>query len=176
MLQLHLSDRQFYYHQGATYIRDLTVLSIESPNKGIIKEFCIALYMMTRVSRRRCSHTIVNHKGPDREFCLRKYPLWIYILTNYWFGNSAECIHINPLWRNGAIWRHRSGPILAQVLAYMAAPSQNKNQSWLSSVKYYGFHLRFHRCCKITRGRVYGKITHLKSQPHFHGDKEFKFR
>ena len=38
----------------------------------------------------------------------------------------------NSLWPNDAIWRHRSGSTLAQVMAYcLAAPSHYLNQCWL---------------------------------------------
>ena len=38
----------------------------------------------------------------------------------------------NSLWRSDAIWRHRSGSILAQVMACcLTAPSHHLNQCWL---------------------------------------------
>ena len=39
---------------------------------------------------------------------------------------------MNPIWPSGAIWRHRSGPTLAQVMACcLTAPSHYMNQCWL---------------------------------------------
>ena len=43
---------------------------------------------------------------------------------------------INSLWRNDAIWRHRSRSTLAQVMAWCRqAPSHYLNQCWLISSK-----------------------------------------
>ena len=39
---------------------------------------------------------------------------------------------VNSLWQSDAIWRHRSGSILAQVMAFcLMAPSHYLNQCWL---------------------------------------------
>ena len=47
---------------------------------------------------------------------------------------------VNSLWPSDAIWRYKSGSILAQVMAYcMKAPSHYLNQCW---------HI-INRCCEI---------------------------
>ena len=48
------------------------------------------------------------------------------------FFNKMHIIHFNSLWPDDAIWRHRSGSTLAQVMACcLTAPSHYLNQSWL---------------------------------------------
>ena len=87
--------------------------------------------------------------------------------------NASTSTHCGVMARYGDI---DLGPYWLRYWLTWQHQARTRTSLDFSSVKYYGFHLGFHRCCKITRGRVYGKITHLKSQPHFHGDKEFKFR
>ena len=49
----------------------------------------------------------------------------------------------NSLWPSDAIWRQRSGSILAQVMACcLTAPSHYLNQCWLIISKVLGIHLR----------------------------------
>ena len=56
-------------------------------------------------------------------------PILIFeFLTNL----STCCHHLNSLWPSDAIWRHRSGSTLAQVMACcLKAPSHYLNQCWL---------------------------------------------
>ena len=46
--------------------------------------------------------------------------------------NMCCCSRVNSLWPSDAIWRHRSGSTLAQVMACcLTAPSDYLNQCWL---------------------------------------------
>ena len=60
-----------------------------------------------------------------------------HYLTQYWsrfmskYGITRPQ-RVNSLWPNDAIWRHRSGSTLAQVMACcLTAPSHHLNQCWL---------------------------------------------
>ena len=45
---------------------------------------------------------------------------------------SVMIYRVNPVWPNNAIWQHRSGSTLAQVMACcLGAPSHYLNQCWL---------------------------------------------
>ena len=60
--------------------------------------------------------------------CWRWTPPWCYEL---WMLVNITC-YINSLWPSDAIWWHRSGPTLAQVMACcLTAPSHYLNQCWL---------------------------------------------
>ena len=54
----------------------------------------------------------------------------------------SQEVLINPLWPSDAIWRHRSGSTLAQVMACcLMAPSHYLNQCWLiiSEVQWHSY-------------------------------------
>ena len=66
--------------------------------------------------------------------------------------NSADkifkSIFFDSLWPSDAIWRHRSGSTMAQVMAcYLMSPSHYLNQSWLivSKVEWYSSKDQFTR-------------------------------
>ena len=40
-------------------------------------------------------------------------------------------LHIKSLWLSDAIWRHKSGSTLAQVMAWCTTPNHYMNQYWL---------------------------------------------
>ena len=55
----------------------------------------------------------------------------------------AGLIVFNSLWPSDAIWWHRSGSALAQVMACcLAAPSHYLNQCWLIINEFFGIYLR----------------------------------
>ena len=55
----------------------------------------------------------------------------------------ALCTLSNPLWPSDAIWRHRSGSSLAQVMACsLATTSHYLNQRWLITKVFCGFYPR----------------------------------
>ena len=50
------------------------------------------------------------------------------------FAVVRNTLELNSLWPSDAIWRHRSGSTLAQVMACcLTAPSHYLNQCWLNS-------------------------------------------
>ena len=52
--------------------------------------------------------------------------------TSIEWTTSIDCLNINTLWPSDAIWWHRSGSTLAQVMACcLMAPSHYLNQCWL---------------------------------------------
>ena len=54
---------------------------------------------------------------------------------------EKECDFVNSLWPSDAIWRHRSGSTLAQVMACcLTAPSHYLNQCWLTISKVHAWH------------------------------------
>ena len=72
------------------------------------------------------------HKGPAT---WKMYPFDDVIMTKdfvmYSNGNKQH-MRVNSFWPSGFIWRHRSGPTLAQVMpSCLMAPSHYLNQCWL---------------------------------------------
>ena len=83
---------------------------------------------------------------------------------------------INSLWPSGAIWQHRSGSTLAQVMACcLMAPSYYLNQCWLIINAFCCIHLRtlshllppwnsihsYYVCVSGLRDRVYSYLNLL---------------
>ena len=104
--------------------------------------------------------------------------LWsaiFFTALNQWFecldfismlhGFDQFCASINSLWPNDAICRHRSGSILAQVMACcLTAPSHYLNQCWLiiSKVQWHSSKGNFTRETFIINLWNQLKITYLK--------------
>ena len=54
-----------------------------------------------------------------------------------------QWVNVNSFWPSGAVWRHRSGAVLPQVMACcLTAPSHYLNRCWLIITS-----LLFHRKC-----------------------------
>ena len=65
----------------------------------------------------------------------------------------SHAFSINSLWPSVAIWWHRSGTTLAQVMACcLTAPSHYLNQHWLLIIGFCGIHMRaiLQRVTKVT--------------------------
>ena len=74
---------------------------------------------------------------------------------------------------NNAIWRHKSGSILVQVLACcLNAKRHYLNQCWLTAIEIL-WH-PFEDNVYISIPNLCLKFTHSKSQPHSPGDSELK--
>ena len=72
-------------------------------------------------------------KGP-----INSIPVLVQIMAWYWPGQVLTSHYLNQWWLvnslrpSDAIWRHRSGSTLAQVMAWcLTAPSHYLNQCWL---------------------------------------------
>ena len=69
--------------------------------------------------------------GPERCRCLICMCWFMLIHWKLIFGGMSEWLLINSLWPAEAIWRHRSGSTLPQVMACcLTAPSHYLNQCW----------------------------------------------
>ena len=90
--------------------------------------------------------------------CLVLTGKWQHWYANKWMGNQAVDTHnkalqltvalFNSLWPSDAIWQHRSGSTLAQIMACcLTAPSHYLNQCWLIISKVY----RHSSECNFTR-------------------------
>ena len=98
--------------------------------------------------------------------CIYKCPPFLFRL---------QCV--NSLWSSDAIWQHRSGSPLAQVMACcLTAPSHYLNQCWLSLVRFCGIHLRAiqQRAPKYLFYIISLKIRLSKLLPLFPGANELK--
>ena len=75
---------------------------------------------------------------------------------------------LNTLWPCGAIWRHRTGWTLAQVMACcLAAPSHYLTQCWLL-ISVVFFRGQFHRKCSMFLSLIMSfRITNSILHPHF---------
>ena len=105
--------------------------------------------------------------------CNSKLMSWLQFNSNSKWANPpfklchvTHRLHIfSSLWPNDAIWRHRSGSTLAQVMACcLAAPSHYLNQCWLLISK-----IQLHSCdgnftinTSVINAKINMKITHLK--------------
>ena len=111
--------------------------------------------------------------------------IWVDCPTNYHLDcgtksslttNAAINATINSLWPSDAIWRHRSGSTLAQVMAcYLTAPSHYLNQCWLiiSKIQCHSSEGNFERdALAIILTKVTLKITSLKFHPNLPGANE----
>ena len=90
----------------------------------------------------------------------------------YYYSKLCGSQWVNSLWPSDAIWQHRSGSTLAQVMACcLMAPSHYLNQFW-SLVTYCGIHLRavsqeilkipiMDMSLKITNLTHWGRVTHI---------------
>ena len=85
------------------------------------------------------------------------------------------CFDLYSLWPKDAIWWHKFGSTLAQVMACcLMAPSQYLTPNVdLSSVKLCGIHLMAIFTGNADRGL---KITYLKWQPHLPGGNELNYQ
>ena len=83
-----------------------------------LKQVFSKLHFATHDFKERCDLAMVSRKvhGIARD-------------SDFWIVKQTA---LNPLWPNDAIWRHRSGSTLAQVMACcLTAPSHYLNQFWL---------------------------------------------
>ena len=106
----------------------------------------------------------------------------LYIETSPWlslmyvksYKDSYMMYGINSLWPSGAIWWHRSGSILAQVMACcLTAPSHHLNQYWFifKGVLWPSPEGNFIGRLNISIYMIL-KITNLRLQSHFTMDNE----
>ena len=99
--------------------------------------------------------------------------IWMIYLRNI---TLIYLRNINSLWPSDAIWWHRSGSTLAQVMAcYLMAPSLYLNQYWLiiSEVLWHSPEGNFTGDAKDILDMSL-KITDLRLQPHLPGVNELK--
>ena len=75
---------------------------------------------------------------------------------------------LNSLWPSDAIWWHRTGSTLAQVMACcLAAPCHYLTQCWLL-ISVVFFRGQFHRKCSMFLSLIMSfRITNLILHPHF---------
>ena len=86
---------------------------------------------------------------------------------------------ITSLWPRDAIWRHRSGSTLAQVMAScLTAPSHYLNQCWLniSVALWHSTENDFTRIAQYIYPWYQFEITDLRLQPHLPGANELTHR
>ena len=91
---------------------------------------------------------------------------WLVLLVTVW---------VNSLWPNDAIWRHRSGSTLAQVMACcLMAPSHYLNQCWLiiNKVQRHLAERNFTRKTQPSVTKVISKITYPKFNLNLPGSNE----
>ena len=102
-------------------------------------------------SLRRKWYTSRQHNGPGAlsQHSALPFYLEMHIWKKYYISSLLstttkwECRkQLNSMWPSNAIWRHRSGSTLVQVMACcLMAPSHYLNQCWLSSNAFCGIHL-----------------------------------
>ena len=94
---------------------------------------------------------------------------------------SMECAvnsinSINSFWPSDAIWRHRSGLTLAQVMAwYLMAPSHYMNHCYLITDRFCDIDMRAQKILLILISMISLKIAFLKLLQHLPDASEFTY-
>ena len=124
----------------------------EPCNKKLMLTMYLVLYIRTDIS---CIHIWPSiglkamfkstsakptQNTADREVCA--FSICMYCTQTPSADQRNICYMLNSLWPSDAIWWHKSGSTLAQVMAYcLTAPSHTGTNVDLSSIRLCGIHL-----------------------------------
>ena len=118
------------------------------------------------------------HKKP---ISLLNVPICTQGMQRTWWPEVGTIIVTGPysLWPTYAIWRHKSGSTLVQVMACcLMAPSHYLNQRWLIISKVCGIHMRAisQKIPQPSITKISLKITYLKFYSTLPGANKLKFQ